>query len=145
MTFEPATPEDYDFTHDLTRDNMRGYVERFWGPWTPGVYADNYARTDNRVIWDGAEKVGFVRLAVEGDRLVLHDVQVVPARQGRGVGTWALRQVRRLAVEQGLAAVRLRCFHDNPAYRLYVRVGFAMVERGENADWLEQVLPSPSR
>lgn len=137
MTLDPATADDFAFTHDLTRDNMRGYVERVWGPWDPAIYARNYARTDNRVIWVGGERVGFVRLAVEGNRLVLDDLQVVPAWQNRGVGTWALARVRELAAGRGLVAVRLRCFHDNPALRLYLRVGFVVVERGEAADWLE--------
>ena len=137
MTLLPATAADFGFTHDLTRANMRGYVERVWGPWDPAVYAANYATTDNRVIVAGGERVGFVRLGVAGDRLVLHDVQVVPAWQNRGVGTWALGRVRELACERGLAAMRLRCFPDNPAYRLYLRLGFAVVERGDVADWLE--------
>lgn len=134
MTLVPATPADFAFTHDLTRDNMRGYVERFWGAWDPAVYAANYALTDNRVVWAGEERVGFVRLAVAGDRLVLEDLQVVPGWQNRGVGMWALGEVRGLAAGR---VVRLRCFHSNPAYRLYTRVGFVPVERGDHADWLE--------
>lgn len=137
-TLTPAAGADYAFTHDLTRDNMRGYVERFWGAWDEAVYRANYARTDNLILRLGDERVGFVRLFAEDGRLVLEDLQVLPAYQNRGLGTWALGQVEAIARERGLAAVRLRCFHTNPAYRLYRRCGFAVVESGEHADWLEK-------
>ena len=138
LSLTPAAPDDYDFTHDLTRANMAGYVERFWGGWDPVVYRANYARTENLIVRLDGERVGLVRLFADGDRLVLEDLQVLPAVQGRGVGTWVLGEIDRLAAERGQAAVRLRCFHDNRAYRLYRRVGYVVVEAGGHADWLEK-------
>jgi GNAT superfamily N-acetyltransferase len=143
LTLRPAAPDEYAFTHDLTRANMEPYVARFWGGWDPDVYRANYARTENLVARVGGERVGFVRLSPDGDRLVLDDVQVVPAFQNRGIGTRVLAAVERLAAGRGFRAVRLRCFPVNPAYRLYLRAGFAVVERGDVADWLEKPVGGP--
>lgn len=137
----PATPDDYAFTHDLTRANMEGYVARHWGAWNPDIYRQNYAATENHVIGLAGERVGFVRLRTEGDCLVLDDVQVRPECQNRGLGSAALTWAEELARARGLRALRLRCFHENPARRLYLRSGFVVAEPGPDADWLEKPTP----
>lgn len=138
MTLVPATASDAQFTHDTTRANMEDDVRRHWGGWDEAIYWQNYARTENLSIVIDGERIGCVRLVPDGDRLVLEDVQIVPVWQNRGVGRRVLDRLAEMAAERGLVAVRLRCFHDNPAYRLYVRSGFAVVEPGDAADWLEK-------
>lgn len=138
MRVEPATPADYVFTHDLTRRNMGGYVARHWGAWDPDIYLRNYRTTENFVLWLDGRRVGFVRLRPDADALVLDDLQVPPEYQNRGIGTDALAAVERMARSRGLRAVRLRCFHDNPARRLYLRIGYAVTGTEAGADWMEK-------
>jgi len=140
LTLAPATADDYRFTHDLTRLNMERYVAKYWGGWDEAVYRANFGRTENLVLSLGSEPVGFVRTEPTADVLVLEDVQLLPAYQNRGLGAWVLSQVRDLAAARGLRAVRLRCFKDNPARRLYLRAGFRVVEDAGVAEWFEQVL-----
>lgn len=142
LSLTPAAPDEYAFTHDLTRANMEAYVARFWGGWDPDVYRANYDRTENLILRLDADRVGFVRLSPDGDRLVLEDLQLLPAVQNRGIGTRALAAVEQLAAGRGFRAVRLRCFHVNPAYRLYQRAGFAVAEPGDTADWMEKPVGS---
>lgn len=132
----PAEPPDYEFAHALTRDNMGGYVARFWGGWDEAVFRDNYCRTENQILVEAGERVGFVRLSADGDALVLEDLQVRPVDQNRGLGAWAMERVEDLARDRGLRAVRLRCFHVNPARRLYEWLGYTVAEAGEDADWM---------
>ncbi|MBX9624512.1 MAG: GNAT family N-acetyltransferase [Gemmataceae bacterium] len=138
LTLDPAGPDDYPFTHDLTRLNMGGYVARHWGEWNPEVYRRNYDATENLILRLNGERVGFVRLRTDGDALILDDLQVRPEFQNRGIGTDALAAVEATARARGHKAVRLRCFHENPAHRLYLRCGFAVTRSEAGADWMEK-------
>jgi GNAT superfamily N-acetyltransferase len=53
--------------------------------------------------------------------------------RGQGVGTALLRALCERAREDGLAALSLSVEFDNPALRLYRRVGFVEVERSPDA------------
>jgi ribosomal protein S18 acetylase RimI-like enzyme len=63
--------------------------------------------------------------AETGRGLALHivDLQVGPSHRGRGLGRWALEQVLARATPAG-QRVDLRVAPDNPARRLYERLGF---------------------
>jgi ribosomal protein S18 acetylase RimI-like enzyme len=137
LTLTPAGPDDYAFTHNLTRANMERYVTKYWGGWDEAVYRANFDRTENLVLRLGGVRVGFVRTEPAGEMFVLEDLQIVPACQNRGLGAWVLEQVRASASDRGLRAVRLRCFKDNQARRLYLRAGFRVVEDAGNAEWFE--------
>ncbi len=140
ITLAPATSEDYNFTHKLTRSNMETYVVKYWGGWNESVFRTNFERTENLVLRLGIERVGFVRLESAGEVLVIEDVQILPAYQNRGLGGWMLDQVCEAAINRGLPAVRLRCFKDNPARRLYARYGFRLVEDTDIAEWWEMAV-----
>jgi GNAT superfamily N-acetyltransferase len=140
LALTPATPADYAFTHDLTRSNMERYVAKYWGGWDEAVYRANYDRTENLLLDLGAAHIGFVRLEPTADVLLLEDVQILPAYQNRGLGGWALDRVGELATARGRRAVRLRCFKDNAARRLYLRAGFRVVEDADIAEWFERAV-----
>ena len=66
----------------------------------------------------------------EGDQAAgidLHNLQIGPAWQGRGIGTQILRELQREARARG-CPLRLKMFLANaPARRLYARLGFEEV------------------
>lgn len=55
-------------------------------------------------------------------------VAVEPARRGRGIGEALLRELLRAARARGVDAVSLSVEPDNPARRLYERLGFAPLD-----------------
>jgi len=60
-------------------------------------------------------------------------VAVATSRRGRGVGTELMRALIRAARHDGFAALSLSVEPDNPAARLYERLGFERVGRFEGA------------
>lgn len=58
-----------------------------------------------------------------GSTLYLVDLAVLPARQGRGIGRWALTRLQDEARRLGLA-LTLDVAADNPSRRLYERLGW---------------------
>lgn len=78
--------------------------------------------------------VGALQLAIAADALQLVDFAILPAQQGRGLGRAALEALQSRAVRAGLP-IRLCVRRDNPARRLYARLGF--VEQPAAPDTLD--------
>ena len=64
--------------------------------------------------------------------LNIHDVVVHPQHRGKSIGTALLRAVEKYAREQGYCKLSLEVRTDNPAERLYRRLGFT---DGGNPMW----------
>jgi len=104
---------------------QQGFHDRWFGQlWEPGQAAGT-----GIIVADG-EDVGVVQVCDEADHLYLSRVEVLPAWQGRGVGSGVIRALQALARAQG-RPVRLHVFDINPARRLYERLGFRVVEQVE--------------
>lgn len=141
LELQPASGEaDAAFAHDLTRANMHAYVARHWGAWDRAIFFANYAKSENWVGWRGGERVALVRLQDAPPALGIEDLQVLPAKQNKGHGRALLADVAAMARARGRDRLRLRVFDENPARRLYERVGFVEVERDGGAAWMEQAL-----
>ncbi|HXW23142.1 MAG TPA: GNAT family N-acetyltransferase [Xanthobacteraceae bacterium] len=63
-----------------------------------------------------------------GATLYIQDIYVDPAHRGRGIGAALLGCVAALALARGSPLVELTVRNDNPACRLYRRVGFQEVD-----------------
>jgi ribosomal protein S18 acetylase RimI-like enzyme len=63
-----------------------------------------------------------------GCTLYIQDIYVDPPWRGRGIGAALLGCVAALALERGSPLVELTVRADNPARRLYRRVGFQQVD-----------------
>lgn len=124
LSLRQATNDDAPFCEELNRRNMDPYraVRRI--RWDAERFRGSWAEFDNLLILDHIEPVGLLRLCNEDGTLGLRDLQVLPERQGQGIGAWAVRQTQALAVERGAAGVQLRVYQENPAARLYRRLGF---------------------
>lgn len=70
------------------------------------------------------EVVGVIRLAFEGSECYIRDLQVSKSKQNQGVGSLALAECERLAIDFGVNRLKLRVFKISPAFRLYEKVGF---------------------
>lgn len=117
------------FAHDLTRDNMAHFYEAHGRVWDTSIFAASWPTTENYWVLENGERVGILRLSREAQTLYVRDIQVMPAYQGRGAGTYAMAYVGNLAEERGVSRVRLSVFADNRAQLLYRRLGFGEVGR----------------
>lgn len=127
-----ATSEDETFLRTLhaeTQVDFEGLPER-------GVlldlqyraraagYAARYPHARRLILLGAAGPVGMLLLAEEEEITLVVDLAVLPAWQGRGVASAALRTVQATC---GSGGVRLHVRADSPARRLYGRLGFREV------------------
>jgi ribosomal protein S18 acetylase RimI-like enzyme len=149
-TLRPVRPSDRDFLLALygsTRADELALV-----PWTDeqkaafvahqfdaqsAHYAQHYrGMTSDVIVVDGAP-AGRLLVARWAEEIRIVDVSLLPDFRGRGIGTGLLRE---LIAEAGKAGKRLSIHVEvnNPAMRLYRRLGFAPV--GEVGVYLLMVL-----
>lgn len=127
----PAAPSDDAFLRDLSREVRRSALP-------PGVgaalidlqaeaqraqYAAAYPSATDHVLEVEGRPVGRLLLAATTDGLRVVDVAVVERERGSGAGTAALRWCCGRADAAG-RDLTLTVTPDNPARRLYLRLGF---------------------
>lgn len=78
---------------------------------------------------EGGPAIGRLYVDRREDEVRLVDIALVPERRGRGIGSRILEGVLAEAARAGLP-VRIHVERDNPARRLYARLGFRAI--GEN-------------
>jgi ribosomal protein S18 acetylase RimI-like enzyme len=95
--------------------------------------AVHWPEAQDWVLLDGTEHpVGRMLVASEGADVHLLDLRVAAAHRGRGIARRALLDLLR-ACERSRSAVHLHVQRDNPARRLYERLGFVAVEGPDEA------------
>ena len=126
-TLGPATDADREFLYRLHCLTMREVIERTWGWDEAWQRADFERRLREYVTWvvelEGCAAGG---LCVEwrSDSLYIHELQLLPEYQGRGVGTAVIEHVVEAAVAQGLPVALSVVPANARAKRLYERLGF---------------------
>lgn len=119
----------------LAHQNMSLYLERRgehfndvrWRELAP--QANFYLIVDDSVL--ARENVGFFSVRCDPDcpsTLHIGDVQVQATHQNRNAGSQALQWIEDLARSRNLTELTLNVFRDNPALRLYERVGFQLID-----------------
>ncbi len=114
---------------DEAADAAREVREMFEGRWGPFVPAGSW------IAERAGEVVGAVLAVHGGAGVLLADVMVDPALQGRGIGRRVLLTALRALRASGEGSIYLNVTEGNaPALRLYERVGFAR-SLGPSRDW----------
>jgi GNAT superfamily N-acetyltransferase len=119
-----ATIDDFPFAESLTHRNMDGYYRRHNLVWRGDLFLCSWRESENFVLEVDGAPVGVMRVTEENDSLHIRDVQVAEGWRGQGAGTFLLNTAHRWARARGLAECQLRVFVDNPAARLYIRMGY---------------------
>lgn len=97
-----------------------------------GDYSARYGHGRHQLVLVEGEPVGRLWVARGEGELRLVDVALLPRFRGSGLGTELVRALQAEATEAGLP-LRLSVARDNPARRLYARLGFTPVA-GAGAD-----------
>jgi GNAT superfamily N-acetyltransferase len=135
-----AAPDDRGFAYNVTEQAMRTYVEALMGSWDE----EAQRRQSDACCHDPACRVVMVRSVAAGllfvtegpSELFLRRIFLLPDYQRSGIGTHLLRQLRDRA-DREQKPLRLRVLVNNPARRLYERVGFRLTRSTDHHHHLE--------
>ena len=116
--------DDYQFIHDLTRENMGESFAKYWGGWNEAVFKKGYETGIFKVAEFKGRKIGFFCYEVKfSDHVFIWNLQVSTSMQNQGIGTYLMKFIEN-EVKPTTNKIRLRVFKDNPALRLYRRLGY---------------------
>lgn len=130
-TFRQATDDDYDFLFALHRSAMREYIEAIWG-WHEGWQAEYFLKkfdpaTRQIIVIDGVD-AGVLVVEERPDEVYVGLIELLPAYQGRGIGTAIIATLLADAHRRDLP-LALHVLRTNyPARRLYERLGLEVIE-----------------
>jgi GNAT superfamily N-acetyltransferase len=122
----PADADDFPFAEALTHHNMDGYYRRHGLEWRADLFFASWRDSENFILELDGGRIGLLRVTEEGDSLHIRDVQIAPGHRQHGAGTYLLDVAHRWAKARGLHETQLRVFVDNPAARLYLRMGYRL-------------------
>jgi ribosomal protein S18 acetylase RimI-like enzyme len=110
---------------------MRVVIEKTWGwdeAWQRRDFDRRFSEYLVSIIECEGRATGGLLLESKPDSIYIHELQVLPEYQNRGVGTAVVRQVIEQAASLGVA-VTLSVVPANPrAKHLYEQLGFAVTE-----------------
>jgi ribosomal protein S18 acetylase RimI-like enzyme len=89
-------------------------------------YAAEYPDAVNAILCEGDEAVGRLLMDCRGDTWRIVDIAVLAEHRGRGLGGWVLKLCQQQCGEAG-ARLMLAVRPENPARRLYERMGFRVI------------------
>jgi GNAT superfamily N-acetyltransferase len=134
VTIRPAVPADVARLRSIAAAAYLPYLPRIGRPPAPvsADYAAIVARGEAWVAVEAGAVIGMIVLIAHVDHLLLENVAVLPAEQGRGVGAGLLEFAEARARELGLPAIRLytnEAMTENLAY--YRRHGYTETHRAQ--------------
>lgn len=128
-TFRDCLMTDFDFLFELKKQNFKKYVDKYWS-W-------NDQDQKNRLKIDLEEHlqhkhiillhnnvigVYAVHITENGDCFI-NEISLLEEYQGKGIGTKILKEQLKENKKQKIRTI-LQVFKDNPAKKLYERLGF---------------------
>jgi GNAT superfamily N-acetyltransferase len=120
-----CTQADYDWCHKLSEENMGPYVNKHWRGWDPKLFSDNFIVERTMIVEVNDEPIGFYEIEVK-DRLgIIYGIQICESYRNKGIGTKIMGIIEDEFRSKGAITSKLRVFVDNPAVRLYKRLGYA--------------------
>ena len=132
LAFRRATAADAASARDLTREAYAKWVPVIGREPRPMTADFDAAIRDHRVdlLCQGERVVALIETVAEPEALLIENVAVSPAWQGRGLGRRLMAHAERLAAEMGYGEIRLYAnarFVENIA--LYQRLGYAIARQ----------------
>ena len=130
LSLQPAVESDHEFLYRLHCATMREYVDRTWG-WDDEQQQTAFARRLSAnhhllILLDG-DSVGMLELEHHPTELFIANIQILPEKQGQGIGSAIIREIVELAQSSDAIATLQVLEVNERARRLYERLGFRVV------------------
>ena len=152
LSFRPIAPEDREFLYRLyasTRaeelarvpwdDEEKARFLRFQFEAQHRYYREQFPEARFDLVLRGEAPIGRLYVDRRQDEIRLIDIALLPEHRGAGLGGRLMRGVLAQAEAAGLP-VQIHVERNNPAMRLYDRLGFQQVEE-QGVYWLMRWTP----
>ena len=124
-----ATTEDLELLDKIHTENMKAYVENIY-PWQPRLFVDNFLASDYQVIETDNLVIGMIKTIASKDEIYLAEIQITSKYQNQGIGSKIIRDLTNQAKINN-QRLWLKVIKNNPAIKLYERLGFTIFEQNQ--------------
>jgi ribosomal protein S18 acetylase RimI-like enzyme len=145
IQFIPAVESDFEDFMTLRKAVMRPHVDRLGLPWNEewqeAYHRELFATEGLHSVTYKGVRIGYVGMYydVELDKVVLSRGCMAPEYQNNGIGTLAMQKIFKEPICQG-RTLFLDVLLQNPAARLYERMGFVKIKEDETMAYYERPL-----
>ena len=140
LLFKDATMKDYNFCHDLAKENMLDLVVKHWGSWNSEIYKKSFDPSRTKLIIYNNKKIGFFRTKTENNILYIEDLQLLPSIKGKGLGTKTVKLIEDKAKKNNIKIIQLSVFKDNLAFNFYKKLDYKIKEDIKHSYIMEKKL-----
>ncbi|MFC0269283.1 GNAT family N-acetyltransferase [Kushneria aurantia] len=137
VTSQPEWPADWRegnnrgdlrFAQRLVEETMSPYWQKRRMMFSRRLFREQWLRLETAIVIREGRDVGLIAWDSVEDIHYLRELHLVDGWRGRGVGDRVLREWIARQEALGASRMRLKVFAENPARRLYERVGFEVVQ-----------------
>ena len=124
-----AAESDRTFLYTLHRTTMRGVIEKTWGwddAWQQTDFDRRYADYIVSIIEIDGRAAGSLWIEWKPDSLYVHELQVMPGFQSKGLGTAVMQDLIEQAAARGLPVTLAVVPANIRAQHIYERLGFVV-------------------
>ncbi|MEM8805277.1 MAG: GNAT family N-acetyltransferase [Cyanobacteria bacterium P01_G01_bin.38] len=97
-----------------------------WGGWDASAFRNAFSAKSTEIVVLDGHRVGYFSLKENDSAFYLENIQLSPAVHGQGIGTAILKNI---VNNNKSKPILLTTFLDNPAIRLYKRLGFTVTDQ----------------
>ena len=126
FTLRPATVNDIEFIFELRVKTMMPFFEGTMG-WNEAAEREKAAEelTNAEIAMVGGKRVGVIKVIPRVDELHLHQMQILPEYQKKGIGAVLVRRTIERS-DQSRKPITLFVVKNTPAKLLYEQFGFVV-------------------
>jgi len=132
IALRAATSADHAWLYHLHELTMRDIIEQTW-IWDEVWQRQEFERRVRDylafVIEHEARDIGGLVVESRTDSTHIHEVQILPMFQNRGVGSAVIQQVIAAAARRGVPVTLSVALANSHARRLYDRLGFQVIDK----------------
>lgn len=133
LKYRSAIENNYEFCRCLHHQGIRPYVEPLWG-WEDEFQNLRFKRNWNPVNIEIIEldqrDIGYIELSKSSDAVKLVNIYITQNMRGKGIGSLVVSNFIR-QYKDTAPKLTLNVLWNNPAKKLYERLGFKFVLRDD--------------
>jgi ribosomal protein S18 acetylase RimI-like enzyme len=132
-SLRPVIEADRAWLRALHHAAMREAVEAMWG-WDEQVqdelFEKGFTPENQWIVHMDGQDVGVIGVTRRPSEYFLDNIQIVPAYQGRGIGSALILELQDRADREGVP-IGLQVIRSNRARKFYERLGFVVTHRSD--------------
>ena len=135
IKLRPCFPMDGEFYYNVKKITLKTYVEQTWGVWDEEYQRErhkmNFSPEYTKIIQFHGTDIGILAIQEESESMEVHNIEILPEYQNKGIGTHLLVNIIQQAAEKR-KSITLQVIKSNlKANKLYQRLGFKVESETE--------------